>query len=216
MIEILAFLGLVIVLMLISYYLNYRYFGETFSLYIKDLMLFLIRDQQNKVERVFLSVFLTIRNNGLKKIVIKEINLNLLANEILIPFTIATKSHLSFSEDAPKSFPFQINKNDRYDKILSFTTSEPLGEELRSILVAKNGLETVKEGKYEIKLTVKYGTRKKQKCVLKLNLNERNIANLPEIDGNRVILPIEMYMSQWVLNSIQKGDRSSFRGIIRN
>ncbi len=204
MIEILAFLGLVTVLMLLFYYINYHIFGEAFSLYPKDLMIFLIRDQQNKVKQVKLSVFLTIINNGLKKIVIKEINLNLFVNELLIPFTIATKSHFLISEEISKSFPFQINKNDRYDKILSFTTSEPLGEELRPLFVTKNSKETVKEGKYEIKLTVKYGTRKKQTIDLKLNLDEIFVANLPEIDGNHVILPIEMFMAQWVMNNIRK------------
>ncbi len=204
MIEILAFLGLVTVLMLLFYYINYHIFGEAFSLYPKDLMIFLIRDQQNKVKQVKLSVFLTIINNGLKKIVIKEINMNLFVNELLIPFTIATKSHFLISEEISKSLPFQINKNDRYDKILSFTTSEPLGEELRPLFVTKNSKETVKEGKYEIKLTVKYGTRKQQTIDLKLNLDEIFVANLPEIDGNHVILPIEMFMAQWVMNNIRK------------
>jgi hypothetical protein len=94
-------------------------------------MVFLIRDQQSKVKQVKISVFLTIFSNGLKKIMIKEINLNLFANELLIPFTITTKSDFLSSKEDTKYFPFQINKNDRYDKILSFTTSEPLGEELR-------------------------------------------------------------------------------------
>ena len=204
MIEILAFFGLVIVLMLLSYYINYHVFGETFSLYPKDLMIFLIRDEQNKVKKVYLSVFLTIFNNGLKKIVIKEINLNLFANGLLIPFTITTKSNFLFSEETTKSFPFQINKNDKFDKILSFTTSEPLGEEIRPILVAKNGRETIKEGKYEINLIVKYGTRKKQIIDIKLNLDEIVISNLPEIENNRVILPIEMFKELWEVNSLRK------------
>ncbi|MHA2304362.1 MAG: hypothetical protein ACXACU_03135, partial [Candidatus Hodarchaeales archaeon] len=116
---------------LLIYYINYHYFGEVLFLHPKDLMVFLIRDQQSKVKQVKISVFLTIFSNGLKKIMIKEINLNLFANELLIPFTITTKSDFLSSKEDTKYFPFQINKNDRYDKILSFTTSEPLGEELR-------------------------------------------------------------------------------------
>jgi hypothetical protein len=204
MIEILAFLGLVTVLMILAYYINYRVFGEELSLNTNDFLIFLFHNQQNRVKQVKISVFLTIINKGLKNIKITDISLNLLPDKIQIPFTLATKSQFLISEESSLKYPFQINKNDRYDTILSFTPINNLGEELMPFLITKEGRETVFRSNSELKLTIKYGTGKKRNFSLKLNLDEKTITNLPEITDDKVILPIEMFNILWKIKNRQK------------
>ena len=202
MIEILAFFVVVLLLTLLYFIINYYFFGEAFSLSQEGLMIFLTYDQQNKVKQVNLSVFWAIFNNGLKKIAIKELDLSLSANELHVPFTLASNS--PFSEGIAETLPINIDRNVTYNEILSFTIKEPLGEELKQILVTKDGRETLKDGKYDIEIAVKYNSRKIKNFNFKLNLDERMISNLPVIDNNKVILPIKMFQMLWKVNNIRR------------
>jgi hypothetical protein len=165
-------------------------------------MLFLIRDHQNKVNQIEILVFLTLINNGLKRIKIANISMNLIADNVQIPFILATKSELLSGEEISRYFPVSLKKGVRYDSVLAFTLSQNHPrDKIRPLITTLDDRETFISGKYVIKLTVKHGTKKERKICYKLNLDEFYNTKLPEIVDSRIILPIQIFRSLWESNN---------------
>ena len=196
MINSLVFWGLIAGLIALSYYINYYKFGELLSLYPKNSIIFLLRDHRNKVNQVKILVSLTLINNGLKRIEITDISLNLNADKVQIPFILATKSEFLSGEEISRHFPVSIKKGERYDSILAFTMRENYPrDKIKPLIMTIDDIETLTSGKYVINLTVKYGTKKRRMTLLKMNLDESTIANIPEIVENKVIFPMQIFWS---------------------
>jgi hypothetical protein len=197
MIVSLVFLGLIVGLIFLSYYINYHKFGELLSLYPKNSMIFLLRDHQNEVNQIKILVFLTFINKGLKKIEITDISLNLIADKVQIPFTLTIKSEFLSAEEISRNLPVSLKQGEKYDNFPVFITVGTLKDKLKPLIITMDDIETFINDKYVIKIAVKYGTRKKRTFCVKLNLEEKTIAKLPEIVDNRVILPIQVFRILW-------------------
>ena len=204
MVEALLFLGIITGLIAISYIINYFKFGEQLSVYPKNSMIFLLRDQE-KVNQIQLLVFLTFINEGLKKLEITDISLNLIADKIQISFIPIPISEFLRIEKTSKDFPRTLDRNESYNSIVSFTISENHPrDQLKPLITPMDGKETLISGKYVIELIVKYGTGKERITCLKLNLDENNIQELPEIIEDRILLPILNFKKLWESSKREK------------
>jgi hypothetical protein len=203
MIENLFFFGIIVGLIGISYFINYYKFGEQLSVYPKNSMIFLLRDQ-DKVNQIQLLVFLTFINKGLRKVEITDISLNLIADKIQISFISAPLSEFLRIEKTSREFPRTLDRNERYDSIVSFTISENPRDQLKPLFTPMDGKETLISGKYVMEIIVKYGTGKERITCLKLDLDENYIQELPEIVEDRIILPIQKSRKLWGSNKRKK------------